>query len=238
MKSSLPLRAATWTRPGVLAVTATRCLPRIVLAMLAGPLLGASAANVSMTASDASGSTSFNVAGKWSDGQAPSSNNDYFTAGYLMRTPTTGSSNYFLGGSLSLDANPANAVAGLAIKYGTAGSIRVDNLKLNGGAIFNGVGSTMSVYGHISVLTNSFLDPQASGRILAIYAPINGGSTNMIGVRAQAGTAGGTIQLLGDNSAYSGDWRLWGAGDSVPGSVLAGGQWWDQRQPGVRHGDQ
>ena len=179
------------------------------------------AASVSLTASDASGATSFNAAGTWSNAQAPSAANDYFTAGLLLRTPATGSSNYFLGNSLSLDFNPANPVAGLAIKYPTTtGFVRVDNLKLNGGAIFNGVGGTMSVYGNITVLTNSFLDPQASGRVLAIYASISGGSTNTIGTRAASGSAGGTVQLLGDASAYSGHWKIWGAGDSVPGAIL------------------
>ena len=138
------------------------------------------AVNVSLTASDASGSTSFNAAGKWSNAQAPSAANDYFTAGFLMRTPTTtGGSNTFGGNSLSLDYSSANQLVGLAMKYGTGGgSVLVNNLKLNGGGIFNGVGLTMSVYGNITVLTNSFLDPQANGRVLAVYAPISGGSTN------------------------------------------------------------
>ena len=137
-----------------------------------------------------------------------------------MRTPASGSTNYFAGNSLSLDYSAANQLVGLAIKYPAAGAVRVDNLKLNGGGIFNGVGSTMSVYGNITVLTNSFLDPQANGRVLAIYAPISGGSTNTIGLRASAGSAGGTVQLLADNSGYAGNWYTWGIGDSVPGAAL------------------
>ena len=179
-------------------------------------------ANITMTASDGGGATSFNAAGKWSNAAAPSAANDYFTAGYLLRTPATaaGSSNYFLGNSLSLDFNAGNLLVGLAIKYAGSSSVRVDNLKLNGGGIFNGVGGTMSVYGNITVLTNSYLDPQASGRILAIYAAISGASTNTIGIRAASGSAGGVVQLLGDASAYSGNWKTWGIGDSAPGAAL------------------
>ena len=75
------------------------------------------AANVSLTTADAGGSTSFNTAGHWSNALAPSAANDYFTAGYLLRTPTTaaGSSNYFLGNSLSLDFNAGSMIAGLSL---------------------------------------------------------------------------------------------------------------------------
>jgi autotransporter-associated beta strand protein len=191
--------------------------------LLASDTITVRAANVLMTTNDANGATtSFNSAGKWSNSQAPSAANDYFTAGYLLRTPNTaaGSSNYFAGNSLSLDFNPTNMLVGLSMKYAGSSSARVDNLKLNGGAIFNGQGATMSFYGNFTVLTNSFLDPQANGRILAIYAPISGGSTNTIGIRAAAGSAGGIVQLLGDNSGYAGKWYIWGVGDSVPGAVL------------------
>jgi len=179
-----------------------------------------SAAPVTLTSSDASGGSSFSAAGKWSNAQPPSSSYDYFTAGYLLRTPSSGSTNFFAGNSLSLDFSPTNQLVGLAMKYPSGGSVLVNNLRLNGGGIFNGVGSTMAVYGNITVLTNSFLDPQALGRALAIYAPIAGGNTNTLGVRASAGTAGGVVQLLGDNSSYAGNWYVWGAGDSVPGAVL------------------
>lgn len=198
-------------------------LVALAYGVAAGSSLNLNAANVSLTVSDASGSASFNAAGKWSNAQAPSAANDYFTAGFLLRTPTAaGGSNTFAGNSLSLDYCATNQVVGLTMKYGTGGgSVLVNNLKLNGGAIFNGGGGlTMSVYGNITVLTNSYLDPQASGRILAIYAPISGGSTNTVGIRAEAGNAGGTVELLGNNGGYAGNWYIWGTGDSVPGAVL------------------
>ncbi|MCX6913598.1 MAG: autotransporter-associated beta strand repeat-containing protein [Verrucomicrobia bacterium] len=164
-----------------------------------------------MTASDTNGAaTSFNSAGNWSNAQAPGSGNDYFTAGYLLRTPNTGTSNYFAGTSLSLDFNPVNPwLVGLSLKYPSSGSVRVDTLKLNGGAIINGQGGTMKVYGTITVLSNAWLNAGGNGRTLAIYAPVSGGSTNTINVSDTGGTtAGGTVQLLGDNSGYSGNWYI------------------------------
>ena len=164
-----------------------------------------------MTASDTNGAaTSFNIAGNWSNAQTPGSGNDYFTAGYLLRTPNTGTSNYFAGTSLSLDFNPVNPwLVGLSLKYPSSGSVRADNLKLNGGAIINGQGGTMKVYGNITVLSNAWLNAGGSGRTLAIYAPVSGGSTNTINVSETGGTtAGGTVQLLGDNSGYSGNWYI------------------------------
>lgn len=48
------------------------------------------AATYTMTASDASGSTSFNTAGHWNAGGAPSAGNSYYTSDFDLRTPTTG----------------------------------------------------------------------------------------------------------------------------------------------------
>ena len=199
-----------------------RHLLAVTTLALAGGSVEIQAANVTLTASDANGAnTSFNSAGYWSNSQAPAAGNDYFTAGYLLRTPnTTSGSNTFGGNSLRLDYSAASPLVGLAMKYTTSGSVLVNNLKLNGGGIFNGVGATMSVYGNITVLTNSYLDPQAAGRTLAIYAPISGGATNLLGIRAAAGSAGGIVQLLGNNNGYNGNWYVWGIGDSAPGAVL------------------
>jgi len=212
--ATFPSRTAWW-------------LPVLMLALVnAVP-----AATVNLTASDANGaSTSFNSAANWSDGQAPSAGNDYLTAGWLARTPTssTGNSNTFAGNSLSLDYNSSNPLAGLAMKYSTPpGAILVNNLKLNGGAIFNGGGGTMSVHGNLTVLASSFFDPQASSRTLAIYAPISGSGAVSLNVREWSGTttanAGGIVQLLGDNSNYGGTWTIWGGTNGAVLQVGNGG---------------
>ncbi len=45
------------------------------------------AANVSLNASDAAGSSSFNTALHWNNSQAPSAANDYDTGGFFLRSP-------------------------------------------------------------------------------------------------------------------------------------------------------
>jgi hypothetical protein len=141
----------------------TRILRNCLAAAIAG-VIGIpavlNAAKVSMTASDTNGAaTSLISAGNWSNAQAPSSGNDYFTAGYLLRTPNTGTSNYFAGTSLSLGFNAVNPwLVGLSMKYPSSGSVRVDNLKFNGGAIINDQGGTMKAYGNITVLSNAWLN--------------------------------------------------------------------------------
>src|ERR1035437_10090135 len=63
--------------------------------------LNATAADVHLNATDASGSTSFNTAGHWDNGAAPTAGNNYFTAGFTLRTPASGSVS-FAGDSLTL----------------------------------------------------------------------------------------------------------------------------------------
>jgi PEP-CTERM motif len=67
------------------------------------------AALVTMTANDAFGTTSFNAAGTWSDGSAPSAGNDYSTLGYLLRSPTTAGTYTFAGDSLTVGGGSGGA---------------------------------------------------------------------------------------------------------------------------------
>src|SRR5262249_1916793 len=71
----------------------------------------AQAASVSMNASDGLGQSSYNTGVHWTGGQAPVSTNDYFTAGFFIRTPGDGTTNdVFAGASLTLNAQ--NTVGG------------------------------------------------------------------------------------------------------------------------------
>jgi len=60
------------------------------LALLSG-IGAARAATISLIANDSVGTTSFNVAGHWSNAAAPTAGNDYNTAGFFMRSPGMGS---------------------------------------------------------------------------------------------------------------------------------------------------
>ena len=74
--------------------------------------IGAHAADVSLNANDGVGTSSFNAAGHWSNGQAPSGANNYFTAGFFMRTPGDAVTNYVFAGA-SLTLGPANLSGGV-----------------------------------------------------------------------------------------------------------------------------
>jgi fibronectin-binding autotransporter adhesin len=115
----------------------------------------ASAANVTLTASDASGSTSMNTVGKWgpdSTGLAalpPQSTNDYYTGPFFLRTPPNGGGITFAGHSLTLQdvsGNPGTGGQGApfrSILYkGTGGdTIIINNLTNQAGSVLNNGGS-------------------------------------------------------------------------------------------------
>ena len=75
-------------------------------------ILTANAANISMTGSDGFGATSFNAGLNWAGGAAPSAANNYFTGGFLLRTPTASGNFTFAGNSLTIQPNStANSTA-------------------------------------------------------------------------------------------------------------------------------
>src|ERR1700733_10498047 len=79
----------------------------IVVLALAIPML-AQADTITLTSADGSGTTSMNTVGKWSVDShgfgplAPQATNDYFTAGFFVRTPPNGAGITFAGHSLTL----------------------------------------------------------------------------------------------------------------------------------------
>lgn len=114
------MKSSTFLRFPLLAV--------IPLLTVVFPEARAHAAAVSLTASDAVNTTSFNAAGHWSNGQAPGPTNDYFTAGFFMRTPNGTVTNFTFGGA-SLTLGPQNTSGGnngsMLEKFGGgAGTVR------------------------------------------------------------------------------------------------------------------
>ncbi len=128
----------------ILAVLVTLALPMCV-----------EAANVSLTASDGSGTTSMNTAGKWGPDStglaalAPQPTNDYFTGPFFVRTPGNNAGITFAGHSLTLQdvsGNPGSGGQGApfrSILYkGTGGdTITINNLTNAAGAVLNNGGS-------------------------------------------------------------------------------------------------
>ena len=120
----------------------------IILSALVPSVL-ASAASVSMNSSDGSGTTSMNTVGKWSNLQAPSSTNDYFTGPFFIRTPPNGAGIIFAGHSLTLQdvsGNPGTGGQGspfrsMLYKGTGADTITINNLTNAAGAVLNNGGS-------------------------------------------------------------------------------------------------
>lgn len=95
--------------------------------------LSSISAIVTLTTSDPSNTSSFNSAGCWDSGSAPSAGNDYIVSNLIMRTPTAVGSYTFAGNSLTIKSN-----AQIVYKGGAAtGTIAISNLILDGGTISN-----------------------------------------------------------------------------------------------------
>jgi len=193
------------------------------LTLLAG-VLSSSAANITMTATDAGGTTSFNTAGHWSNLAAPSAGNAYVVSGatvnsIVLRTPnpTSSGNNYiFAGDSLSIDFG--GTLLG-KIGNNTGGSaysdtITVNNLILNGGwlrqADVNNDSSILVVAGNVNVLTASTvaaIGATSSGGVfntLEFTAPISGSAALQVsGSSINSGDDTGVVKLSAANS-YSG----------------------------------
>jgi len=157
---------------------------------------------VSLTASDASGSTSWNTAGHWSNAAAPAAGNNYYTAGWLLRTPGSGTSATFAGDSLTLSPN-ANSLttAALNLKLGNNGVTIINNCTNAGGPIADGNGGdTYFVSGNMYFSTATAFWVQNDASRLLILTNINmtgSGAANLI-TNGMTGNGLGTIVWAGN----------------------------------------
>lgn len=110
---------------------------------------------VTLTSSDAFGNSSFAAAGQWSNGQAPSSTNNYLVRDAItLRTPHNGGSVTFQGGSLTISNSTSGAFGFKALSGSviTVGTNATSGLFLDNGvvSIFDG-GRTESLAGFITL---------------------------------------------------------------------------------------
>lgn len=179
------------------------------------------AANVTLTATNTAGATSFATNLSWSDGLAPAAGNDYFvTDARALRTAADSGSATFAGTSLTL-GNGTTAGVLLFKNQATGAVVTVDNLTLNNGELQNGGTST----GAASVVTFSgngiTLAGTSSNRInsgatlrgIIVTAPISGGGGLVV-------SGLGTVVLSGANS-YSGATSVTGTGTRLQFSNIA-----------------
>jgi beta-mannanase len=145
---------------------------------------------VTLIASDAPGSSSFDAAGNWDSGQPPATGSDYFVgSGYTLRTPTNSLSYVFAGNSLT--------IAG-ALAFTTTNVITIDNLHItNGNLVTMAADATLAgspvVQGSLTFGGGNFLvdgDVTLAGSSGASSLNVNGGRFAVAGNIADGGGAG------------------------------------------------
>jgi hypothetical protein len=176
------------------------------------------AADVSLTAGDAIGTSSFNSAGNWSDGFAPSAGNNYFNATYLLRTPTDTGDHTFAGDSLTITGSGlATGVNNEALMWkgsGTTAVITVNNLTVDGGQLRHGQGTadTFALAGNLTIGVNGANMATQGG--MNVSSAISGSST----IRILANGNGDPLRVVRFTSGantFTGDIELYNATQSI-----------------------
>ncbi len=106
-------------------------------------------AQVSLSAHDPDGQSSFAAAGRWSDGLAPSAGKDYVANGTYLRTPTTAPlPHIFAGRSLTIRNGGA-----LVLKGNASGVTHIADLRFDNGYLshYGSNGSTATLSGSLTV---------------------------------------------------------------------------------------
>ena len=194
--NSLPNRSVIWS--GLWRRT-------VVAGWLSLCALSASAALVTYTNNDASGTSSFSGIGatNWDSGQAPAAGNDYVVSGKTLRSPTNGlpAAKYiFAGDSLTFGQSCQFLIKG-------SNTLTINSLILsnNTSGLINGNASTAPdtarVAANIFVKTNGYINASATNRYINFAGSVFSGAGGLI----IGGTSGGvgTIYLSGAHS-YTG----------------------------------
>ncbi|MBW8781895.1 MAG: hypothetical protein JF599_08410 [Verrucomicrobia bacterium] len=137
----------------------TRFSTLSLLTLALASTLPSRATVVTLNASDAASTTSFNAAGHWDNSTAPGAGNTYFTSNFLLRTPaSSGYTGTFGGDSLTVN-NTNGTTGGLIVKSNGTSNITINNLIIDGGSIRDGNGSsdTINLLGAITITSNGGL---------------------------------------------------------------------------------
>lgn len=164
------------------------------LMFAANALIGhiASAADVTLNATNSASQTSWNTSLNWSNGSAPAGGNDYFVnSARTLRTPEESVGSTFAGDSLTVSGSGV-----VLVKTQTTGLIiTVDDLRLDNGIVRNGGntgGSTNTVTwaGNVTLLSGGGRFDVSSGfpnRPMIISAAIGGSGPLTLNSDAGAG---------------------------------------------------
>jgi len=182
-------------------------LPASLRTALASLLLMGTAANSpaegtsTLTATDASGSSSFNAAGHWSGALAPGPGTNFFTSAFTMRTPVAAGNYTFLGDSLTIGSGGA-----LAVKGGSGNIITLNNLT-NSGTISDAINpNTIVVVAGKMVVVNgaTFNTSTASGDVRTITNGLTMSGTGTVTNTSSGGSFAGTVIYTANNTAFTG----------------------------------
>ncbi|HLX69511.1 MAG TPA: autotransporter-associated beta strand repeat-containing protein [Verrucomicrobiae bacterium] len=178
-------------------------------------MAGSRAAQVTLNASDAVGTSSFNTAGHWSNSQAPSAANDYNTAGFFMRTPGDGTtSDVFAGASLTLGVqNTSGGNNGSLLEKfsGAAGATRtltINNFTNSANSLIRSggtAGAIIHIQGNVYAIAGTSAI-NADQCIWIIDSPLIGGDSIIL--TNFANNANDHVAYTATNSAFTGSLYL------------------------------
>lgn len=183
-------------------------LPCFALALLV--TFSAQADDVTLGASNAIGTTSFNTALSWSNSAAPAAGNAYYVpATFGLRTPTGSPGDLtFAGDSLRMTSS------NLVYKGDTLSTITIANLILDGGLV-NNASNTSTPFvlaGGITIAGTGTSTLFSNNATITVSAPISGSTGTLL--LSTNNTTGRQVVLSGANT-YTGTIQVTGASGAV-----------------------
>ena len=188
----------------------TRATPLLGIAFAASSLLlpAAQAADITLTASNAAGSSGFNSGTGWPGSVAPAAGNNYFTGAFILRSPANGNSYTFAGDALTISSGGRL----LGKSTGATQVLTVNNLILAGGTLDQANANTttgvmLTVAGNVTVNAASSLgaiganaNNSANFEVLNITAAISGSGALTVAGSTNGGADTGVVRLSAANT--------------------------------------
>jgi autotransporter-associated beta strand protein len=187
-----------WRQPTAAGVSlySWDCIASTEALQVLDPSQSTSPGIMTLTNSDSSGATSFNVAGNWSNGTAPAWSNNCIVAGLGLRTPADSANHSFYGSSLILTNGGA-----LRLTTASGGIITVGTSLVMDNGIVSAWTRPAVLNGNIILQNNGgVFDPQSIGGF-TVTASIGG--PGGLTLATDNDTFAGTLFLSGNNT-YSG----------------------------------
>ncbi|HEU5397268.1 MAG TPA: hypothetical protein VFV81_08870, partial [Verrucomicrobiae bacterium] len=185
--------------------------PQLLANYNLGPNYHPSTNLVTMAGSDAWGATltSFNSAGQWSGGAAPTSGKDYQTFDFRLLTPATSGNYSFAGNSLTVGSDASGDLEdGLYWAGTSSGAIAINNLTVNNARLDNRGSGTFTLAGNMTATNNVVVNAMNGPIALAANLSGNGAIAYVGNQGTQNGLtttySGNPVTLTGNNTAFTG----------------------------------